>query len=189
MYLYLEIWKAKDPWIRLTDQQRKAKIDQLLQEAKTHPITGVIPFSFRKVGDVYLFDGVTEQPVVIDEAVARPTGFRYAAAWMVPTRELITKFEDRVESLGWWFEYFDQQNAWGVMDVTATVGDMVNANQNGLAEPTEPREPEEPKDPKLMSRVLHTEDELRRLRGDVREIRKTLVSISASLTSPQRKTS
>jgi formylglycine-generating enzyme required for sulfatase activity len=126
MYLYLELWKPKSAWLALTAEERKAKIDQLLQAAKQHPITGVVPFSFRQAGTAWIFDGITEQPVIVDEAVARPTGYQFAAAWMVPTRELIDRFEDRVERLGWWFTYFDQQNAWGVMDVTATVGKMLS---------------------------------------------------------------
>jgi formylglycine-generating enzyme required for sulfatase activity len=130
MYLYIELWKAKDAWLKLTSTQRKAKLEQLLLLAQQHPITGVIPFSFRPDGNKYVFDGVTERPVIISDAVARPTRFHYAAAWMVPTRDLIKQFEDRVESLGWWFEYFDQQNAWGVMDVKATVGDMVSGGQS-----------------------------------------------------------
>src|SRR5436853_1859335 len=117
MYLYIELWKAKEAWLKLTPEERKAKIDELLAEAKKHPITGVIPFSFKKVGDVFLLDGVTEQPVVIDPSVARPPDFRYAAAWMVPTRELIDQFEQRVENLGWWWDYFEQVNGRGEMDV------------------------------------------------------------------------
>lgn len=134
MYLYIEIWKAKDAWLKLSNEQRAAKLEQLLQLANEHPITGVIPFSFRPVGDVFLFDGVVERPVIIDDEVARPTGYHYAAAWMVPTRELIKKFEDRVESLGWWWEYFEQQNAWGLMDREATVNDMVHGGQGKLPE-------------------------------------------------------
>jgi hypothetical protein len=135
MYLYIEIWKAKDAWLKLSNEQRAGKLEQLLQLANEHPITGVIPFSFRPVGDVFLFDGVVERPVVIDNAVARPTGFHYAAAWMVPTRELIKQFEDRVESLGWWWEYFEQQNAWGPMDREATVSDMVHGGQGARPKP------------------------------------------------------
>lgn len=130
MYLYIELWKAKDAWLALSSGERQAKLEQLLALAQQHPITGVIPFSFRPDGDVSVFDGVTERPVVIDTAVARPTRFHYAAAWMVPTRELITQFENRVDSLGWWFEYFDQQNGWGVMDRNATVADMVRGGQS-----------------------------------------------------------
>jgi hypothetical protein len=129
MYLYIEIWKAREAWLELTNDQRQAKLDQLLQLAQEHPITGVVPFSFRPVGNVFLFDGVVERPVIVDDAVARPTGFHYAAAWMVPTRELIKQFEDRVEGLGWWWEYFEQQNAWGPMDREATVSDMVHGGQ------------------------------------------------------------
>jgi len=170
MYLYIELWKAKDAWLRLTSEERKAKIDQLLQEAKKHPITGVIPFSFRKAGDGFLFDGVTEQPVVIDDAVARPTGFRYAAAWMVPTRELIKRFEDRVESLGWWFEYFHQENAWGVMDVAATVGDMIKSDHVSVSQP---------ENALRLGRLSRTELDLRSLKKDVDELKKSVLADQA----------
>src|SRR5690349_16621625 len=120
MYLYLELWKAKDAWLKLTPDERMAKIAGLLEEAQKHPITGVVPFSFQPAGDANIFDGVTERPVIIDLGVARPTRFHYAAAWMVPSRELIKRFEDRVESLGWWWDYFDQENAWGEMNMLAT---------------------------------------------------------------------
>jgi hypothetical protein len=168
MYLYIELWKAKDAWLQLSTSERQAKIDQLLQEAKRHPITGVIPFSFRPVGQVFLFDGVTEQPVVIADAVARPTGYQYAAAWMIPARELIDAFEQRVENLGWWFDYFDQVNAWGVMDVAATVGHMINAQQGA---PTPPQE-SPPQDSTPLGRLRRTEQDVRRLRQDVDELKK-----------------
>src|SRR5215467_11489812 len=129
MYLYIELWKAREAWIKLTNADRQARINQLLELAQQHPIEGVVPFSFHNVGDVTLFDGVTERPVIVSDQVARPTGFHYAAAWMVPTKDLIKQFEKRVESLGWWWDYFEQNNAWGVMDREATVGDMINAGQ------------------------------------------------------------
>jgi formylglycine-generating enzyme required for sulfatase activity len=134
MYLYIEFWKAKDAWVALPRAERQAKLEALLADARRHPIAGVIPFSFRSVGGHMLFDGVTEQPVVVDDDVARPTGFRYAAAWMVPDRKLIKAFEDRVENLGWWFRYFDQENAWGVMDVNATIDNMVQARAQSTFE-------------------------------------------------------
>jgi ketosteroid isomerase-like protein len=133
MYLYIELWKAKEAWLILSDEQRQKKLEQLLLLAQQQPITGVIPFSFRPAGDNWLFDGVVERPVIIDTGVARPSGFHYAAAWMVPTRELITRFEDRVEGLGWWFEYFEQENAWGLMDRDRTVGDMVSPKPYGVS--------------------------------------------------------
>lgn len=134
MYLYIELWKAKQAWLDLTDDQRGQKLTQLLTLAQQHPITGVIPFSFHQNADnggSWLFDGVVERPVIVDTSVARPTGFHYAAAWMVPTRELITAFEDRVEGLGWWWNYFEQENAWGKMDREVTVGDMVSPKPAG----------------------------------------------------------
>jgi hypothetical protein len=166
MYLYIELWKAKDAWLQLTPAQRQAKINELLTLAQQHPITGVIPFSFRDVGDVRLFDGVTEQPVVIDDAVARPTGFHYAEAWMVPTLDLIKQFENRVEALGWWFEYFDQQNAWGVMDRDATVNDMIY----GTASPPITM----PTQPAGLGRIGRAENDIRTLVQGVGDLQKDI---------------
>ena len=103
MYLYIELWQAKDAWKNLSDEERQAKTNELLNEANNNPITGVIPVSVRTAGDMMIFDGVTEQPAIIDDAVARPTGYRYVSAYLIPTLELIHKFEQRVENLGWWF--------------------------------------------------------------------------------------
>ena len=136
MYLYIELWSAKEAWLKLTTAERQAKLTELLTLAQQHPIEGVVPFSFRSAGPVTLFDGIVERPVIVSNEVARPTGFHYAAAWMVPTREMIKQFEDRVEGLGWWWDYFEQKNAWGVMDREATVNDMISGNPSSLGNPT-----------------------------------------------------
>src|SRR5262245_1684297 len=128
MYLYLELWKAKDAWLKLTPNERQAKTQSLLRDAQEHPVPGVIPFSFRTVGDTVLFDGATTQPVlpvVLDRTGPRSTGFHLAAAWMVPTRDLIKPLENRFKNLRWVFDYFDQQNAWGEMDGAAKLTDML----------------------------------------------------------------
>jgi hypothetical protein len=127
MFLYIELWKPKDAWLRLTADERRAKLDHLRREAAANPIPGVLPFSFRQVGDAFLFDGVAPQPTVIDNAVARPTGFRYAAAWMILTRELIDTFERRIAKLGWWYDYFEQRNAWGEINPQATLAALVGS--------------------------------------------------------------
>ncbi len=124
MYIYVELWEAKEAWKALTTEQRFAKIEQLLNEAHANPITGVIPVSVRSAGELTLFDGIIEQPAIISDSVARPTGFRYMSAYIIPTLDLIRKFEKRVENLGWWFDYFHQVNAWGLMDREACVADM-----------------------------------------------------------------
>jgi hypothetical protein len=171
MYLYIELWKAKESWKRLPVERRKELLMGLLEHAKRHPITGVLPCSVKQVGDAILFDGVTEQPVVVDTDVARPTGFAYAAAWMIPTRELIRKFEERVESLGWWFDYFEQENAWGLMDVNATIDDMVNAGESRPATrpPADERASSEPPQG-LVARVRQTGADVREIKDSLREI-------------------
>ena len=178
MYLYVELWKPKEAWLKLSTSERQAKIDQLLQEARQHPITGVIPFSFKQVGDAFLLDGVTEQPIVIDEAVARPTGFRWASAYMIPTKDLIRKFEQRVENLGWWFEYFDQKNAWGEMNVLATVGDMIGA-------PLSP--PSEEPAPAGAGRFGRAEHTVYRLRDDLNDLKKRIDLVVDYVRSEQAK--
>src|SRR5215469_2467986 len=126
MYLYLEFWKAKDAWLQLTTDERRARIDAVIRESKAHP-TGAIPLSFRSLGDSATFDAGPPQ-VVVDATVARPTGFHYAAAWMIPRREQIGPMENRYRHLGWWYDYFEQENAWGVMDGAATLADMAGGN-------------------------------------------------------------
>jgi formylglycine-generating enzyme required for sulfatase activity len=131
MYLYFELFKAKDAWLKLTPYERQAKTQAILRDAREHPVPGVVPFSFRTVDGAALFDGATTQPVlpvVLDRTDRRSTGFQLAAAWMVPTRDLIKPLENRFKRLQWVFDYFDQQNAWGEMNGAATLADMLNAN-------------------------------------------------------------
>jgi hypothetical protein len=160
MFLYIELWKPKDAWLKLSTEERRAKLDHLRREAESHPIPGVIPFSFRQVGDVFLLDSSITQPAIIDDAVARPTGYRYAAAWMIPTKELIKKFEQRVENLGWWFEFFDQKNAWGEMDAQATLADMIGAAPRAASTSETPK-----------GRFGRTRYAVRRLRHDMDELK------------------
>ena len=162
MYLYIELWKAKDAWLKLSMAERKARIEQIGREAAANPLPGVVPFSFRQVGDTFVLDPSTTQPVVIDQAAARPTGFRYAAAWMIPTRELIVEFEKRVEKLGWWFECFEQKNAWGEMDADATVADMKGASDDAVPSLTGM--------PEGLGRFGRTEYAVRKLRDDVDQL-------------------
>jgi hypothetical protein len=164
MYLYVELWRAKDAWLKLSKEQRKAKLNQLQQAAAANPIPGVTPFSFRQASDKLVFDGVTTQPVIVDEAVARPTGFRYVAAWMIATRDLLKKFERRVEDLGWWFEYFEQKNAWGEIDTGAATADMIGLSRSTTPLPAQP--------PVGMGRFGRTEYAVARLRDDVEELKK-----------------
>lgn len=171
MYLYVELWKVKPAWVALTKAERKAKLDELMREAQLNPITGVIPVSVREIGNIVMFDGVKETPAVISDDVARPTGFRYIAAYMIPTIELIKKFEQRVENLGWWFDYFDQQNAWGVMGIEQAVSDMLNAGgkDSDGCDSGGPTKPDSDK-PGLLARIKATEVGLSELKGDVKKI-------------------
>ena len=162
MYLYIELWKAKDAWLKLSTDEGRAKMDHLISDAQSHPIPGVVPLSFRQVGDVFVLDPESTQPAIIDDSVARPTGYRYAAAWMIPTRELITAFEKRVENLGWWFDYFEQKNAWGELDVRATLADIIGAP---------PRQPSTLQVPDRMGKFGRTMDAVRTLRDDVDELK------------------
>jgi hypothetical protein len=164
LYLYIELWKAREAWLRLTSEERRSRLDQLLALAKSQPISGVVPCTFQQVGDVFLLDGITEQPIVIDDTAARPTGYHYAAAWMIPTLELVRRFEKRVEALGWWFDYFEQENAWGVMDKNMTVANMISGDQPSGGDSAAPGP----------GRLARTELELRKLRMEVDDLRNTL---------------
>ena len=178
MYLYIELWRAKDAWLKLSVDQRRAKLNQLQQAAAANPIPGVTPFSFRKLDGKLVFDGVTTDPVILDEAVARPTGFRYAAAWMIPTRDLVKKFERRVEDLGWWFEYFEQRNAWGEIDTAATTADMTGLSRSTTPLPAQP--------PAGLGRFGRAEYAVARLRDDV-EVLKRGVNVVVDYVRTEQK--
>jgi formylglycine-generating enzyme required for sulfatase activity len=128
MYLYLELWKAKDAWFRLTADERQTRTESIVRDAREHPVAGAVPFNFRMVGGAPFFDGATTEPVLpvaLDPGIARPTGFHLAAAWMAPTRRAINALENRFRNLGWVWDFFEQQNAWGVMSAEVTLADMI----------------------------------------------------------------
>jgi hypothetical protein len=176
MFLYIELWKAKDAWLKLGLDERRAKLDELRRAAAENPIPGVLAFSFRQVGDTFLFDGLTPQPTVVDDAVTRPTGYRYAAAWMIPTRELIKTFEQRVENLGWWFDYFEQKNAWGEINPQATLAALIGGP---------PRTPSSGQTPQTrFGRARHVVGKLRR---DVDELKRDVSVVVDYVKTTQSK--
>jgi hypothetical protein len=177
MYLYVELWKAKDAWLRLSTAERKARIEQIGREAQANPLPGVVPFSFRQTGNVIALDGSITQPVVVDDAAARPTGFRYVAAWMIPTRELIVEFEKRVEKLGWWFDCFEQKNAWGEMDAQATIADLIGLRQRVASNSAAPG----------LGRFGRTEHAVSKLRDDMDELMRGVNVIAEYIRAEQNK--
>jgi hypothetical protein len=185
MYLYIELWKAKDAWRKLSTDERRAKMDHLIRDAAAHPVPGVIPLSFRQVGDVFVLDPESTQPAIIDDAVARPTGFRYAAAWMIPTKALIKTFEQRVENLGWWFDYFEQKNAWGELNVQATLADIIGAPLR--PPPVSQATPPPPERSERMGRFGQTVHAVRQLRDDVDELKKGVNVVLDYVKTEQRK--
>ena len=189
MYLYIELWKAKDAWVRLTTEERRAKMDHLIRDAAAHPVPGVVPLSFRQVGDVFVLDPESTQPAIIDDAVARPTGYRYAAAWMIPTKELIKTFEQRVENLGWWFDYFEQKNAWGELNVQATLADIIGAPPR-LPAPSPPPPSPAPapaQTAERMGKFGQTVHAVRQLQDDVDELKKGVNTVLDYVKTEQRK--
>src|SRR5262249_40063569 len=147
----------------------RAKLQQLQRAAAANPIPGVIPFSFRQVGDVFLLDDTVTQPIVIDDDVSRPTGYRWAAVWAIPTRELIKTFERRVEDLGWWYKYFGQKNAWGELNPQATFSFLVGGPPRPSS--TVPAPAPVPV-PAPIGRFARTRSAVRKLRNDVEELKR-----------------
>ena len=163
MYLYIELWNAKDAWLKLGPEERRAQLEELRRAAAANPIPGVLAFSFRQLGDTFQFDGVTPQPAVLDGRAARPIRFRYGAAWMIPRRELIKVFEARIDRLGWWYDYFEQQNAWGEMNPQATLAALTGSPPHAPASAPAPA-----------SRFGRARHAVRKLRNDVDELKKDM---------------
>ena len=104
MYLYLELWKAKDEWRALTEVERETFVGGLAPSISKLTEQGVelIGFSFN------------------DEDVIHRADFTYMAAWRMPSKDLALQMEHLVNDAGF-YHYFEQINARGEVSPPETV--------------------------------------------------------------------
>lgn len=99
MYLYIELWKAKDTWLALSETERTTFFSQAMPALGQMLQAGVI------------------EPLGIalnDADTPLSSGYTFAAAWKLPNKETAQELENAVEAAGW-HNYFEQVNARGEM--------------------------------------------------------------------------
>jgi len=109
-FLYVELWTENDKWLQLSEQQRQDRLAQI------------------KIGSLDQ-EGVNFLGFAANQVRTGPHSVkhRWIAVWTIPSLELVQRFEKRVTDLGWWFDFFDQENAYGELsdDKMAAVGSMI----------------------------------------------------------------
>jgi len=104
MYLYLELWSARDAWLKLSESERKAYFEK---------VTGTIADLLESGSEALAF-------ALNDADTDRRANYEYLALWRMPDRATAVEFEKRLNELGW-YDLFDQVNMRGE-EITAEVG-------------------------------------------------------------------
>lgn len=104
MKTYIEVWKAKEAWKKLSKEERGDYLAQLAPAIQELMAKGVEIISW----------GLNEKTTF-----ARAE-YDFFAVWKFPDAEVISFFEKMVESAGW-YKYFDQVNLKGDSVDPATV--------------------------------------------------------------------
>jgi hypothetical protein len=97
MYLYIELWKAKQKWIELSQQERAEYMSKAGPYIKPIIETAGVEF-------FSLVNNIPDKAHKVD--------YSYGNVWKMPSKELISKLEAAVEQAGW-HQYFEQVNAAG----------------------------------------------------------------------------
>ena len=96
MYLYLELWSAREPWLRMSKDERKA--------------------FFKSVESVVAEMGESGSEMIAvalnDDDTDRRADYEYLALWRMPDKETALEFERIIGGLGW-YELFHQENMRG----------------------------------------------------------------------------
>jgi hypothetical protein len=96
MYLYIELFRAKDAWLDLSPEQRGAYVQQV-----GSTMHGVLEAGAELIGA-----GVAEP------GTSHHVGFDFFAVWKLPNADVVRAFEDGIERDNW-YDYFEQVNASG----------------------------------------------------------------------------
>ena len=104
MYLYLELWSARDAWLKLTTDERKAYFEKVSSTVAGLLESGSEALAF----------------ALNDDDTDRRANYEYLALWRMPDRATAVEFENRLNELGW-YDLFDQQNMRGE-EITAEAG-------------------------------------------------------------------
>ena len=110
MYLYLELWSAKEAWLSKTPAERKAFFES---------VEGVISEMGTKGAEMF---AVTRG----DHDTDQGADYEYMALWRMPDKATALEFERIIGGLGW-YELFHQENMRGEdMPAEECLAHMIN---------------------------------------------------------------
>ena len=108
MYLCVELWKPRQEWRAPSMEEKQAYLQQVGPGIKTMTDSGVQLIGF----------------ALNDEETPKRAGYRYLAAWTMPSAEQVSLLENILEQAGW-HDCFKQINARGeIMAPEAAIADM-----------------------------------------------------------------
>ena len=96
MKMYIELWKAKQAWTDLSQEERGNYMTQLGPAIQQLVESGVEIINWG----------------AIDKTTYNKVDYDFFAVWKFPSQESAESFEKLVEGAGW-YNYFDQVNAMG----------------------------------------------------------------------------
>ena len=96
MYLFLELWSAKESWLSLSETEKSEFFKKISDGVK----------------DILEPDCKAIGWAINDPDTAERLDYEYLALWQMPDKETVEIFEKRIQELGW-FEHFKQQHMRG----------------------------------------------------------------------------
>ena len=97
MYLYLELWSARDEWMNLSTAERKDYFERVSEAVADLTKSGSGPVAF----------------ALNDPDTYHRANYEYLCLWHMPDKDTTLEFERRIRELGW-YDLFDQENMAGV---------------------------------------------------------------------------
>lgn len=109
MYLYIELWKPRQKWLDMSEQERSDYVAGIGPEIEKLTERGVELVGF----------------ALNDEETPHRADYRYIAAWKMPDKSLVEDLESSVEGAGF-HDYFEQVNGRGrLLSPEDALGDMI----------------------------------------------------------------
>lgn len=109
MYIFMEMWKPKESWLKLTKSEREEYLGKLAPAIQWLLESGVEIISWS----------------LNEPATPQTTDHVYLGVYKFPSEALTVQFEQLVEQAGW-YNYFEQTNLKGALDTPqAIIGHML----------------------------------------------------------------
>lgn len=120
MLLHIELWKPRERWLAMAEEERAAFLGDLVPTTRMMMHAGIEIVGW----------GIN------DADTPHRADFTYFAVWRLPSRESLSMIEGMVESAGW-HDYFEQVNVRGDMILPkVVVSHLIEAPDKRNARPT-----------------------------------------------------